>query len=64
MLGSSRGHTAPISPLQGTLVTSDWLAAAISATLFLVLVFSLLKYNSHILHKGLLWAVHYGDCNS
>lgn len=52
------------SILQATLVTRGQLAATSSANLSPVLVFSLLRYGSKILHKGLHWAPHEGDRNN
>lgn len=50
--------------LQACLVTRGQPAATISANLFLVLVFSLLRYWSGILPKGLRGALRYGDCHN
>lgn len=63
LLGARKGILQS-GTLQTTLVTRGQPAAAISANLFLVLVFSLLRYGCNILHKGLLLALHYRDCNN
>ena len=50
--------------LQACLVTRGQPAATISANLSLVQVFSLLRYRSVILPKGLRGALRYGDCHN
>lgn len=52
------------SILQATLATRGQLAATSSANVSPVLVFSLLRYGSKTLPKGLHWAPHEGDRNN